>query len=286
MMPKKDALEIYLSEVRKIPLLTAGEERKLIRQAQAGDEEARKELIRRNLRLVIKIAKRYFHLGIPFLDLIEEGNIGLMKALEKYQPKRKYRLATYASWWIRQAIVRAIANQARLIRVPVYQSEELARYKKTSEELSQELARYPTLREIAARMGLSLNKTRELRELSMGILSLDRFVGEEEREQLSDILPLSREPLSLSLWQSENEDNPFLRLTDDLERKEEIIHLLELLTEREREVICVRYGLFQGNPHTLAQTAAVFKVSKERIRQIEKRAINKLKLFIEMEKGE
>ena len=263
-----------MSEVRKIALLTRQQERELICRAQNGDEQARKRVIQANLRLVIKIAKRYFYLGVPFLDLIEEGNIGLMKALKKYQPKRKCRFATYASWWIKQAIIRAIANQVRLIRIPVYQNEELARYKKTSEELSQELVRYPTIKEIAARMQLSLNKTRELRELSMGMFSLDKFVGEEEREQLSDILPSSKQ----------KENNSFLELASDLERKEEIINLLELLAEREREVICIRYGLLRGNPHTLVQTAAVFKISKERVRQIEKRAINKLKLFVEMEK--
>ncbi len=274
-MKNKDTLGIYLSEVRKIPLLTHKEEKELIQQAQAGDRKVRKKVIQANLRLVIKIARRYFYLGIPFLDLIEEGNIGLMKALKKYQAKRKCRFATYASWWIKQTIIRAIANQSRLIRIPVYQNEELARYKKTSEELSQELVRYPTIREIAAGMELSLNKTRELRELSMGMLSLDKFVGEEEREQLSDILS-SQFVLS--------KDASFLGIFADLERKEEIVNLLELLAEREREVICIRYGLLRGNPHTLAQTAAVFKISKERVRQIEKRAINKLKLFVEMEK--
>ena len=268
-------LGIYLSEVRKIALLTHQEERELIQQAQAKDRKARKKVIQANLRLVIKIAKRYFYLGIPFLDLIEEGNIGLMKALKKYQPKRKYRFATYASWWIKQTIIRAIANQSRLIRIPVYQNEELTRYKKTSEELSQELVRYPTIREIADRMEISLNKARELRELSMGILSLDKFVGEEEREHLSDIL---------SGQFAVSKDASFLEIFADLERKEEITNLLELLAEREREIICIRYGLFRGNPHTLGQTAKVFKISKERVRQVEKRAVGKLKLFVEMER--
>ncbi len=275
-MEEKKALRLYLSEVRKTSLLTKEKEKELIRQAQAGKKKARKELIQANLRLVIRIAKRYFYLGIPFLDIIEEGNIGLIKAIEKFQPERKYRFATYASWWIRQSIVRGIANQARLIRVPVYQNEKITRYRKVSRELSQELQRYPTIKEIASKMHLSLKKTREIRNLTIGILSLDEFIDEDEKYQLINVL------FSFNI----NKSNSFFSIFTDLERKEKVVGLLELLDEREREIICVRYGLFQTNPHTLAQTADIFKVSKERVRQIEKKGIEKLKLFVKIEKQE
>lgn len=276
-MSQKDALGIYLSEVRKIPLLTVEEEKELIQQAQDGNWESHKKLIRGNLRLVIKIAKRYFYLGIPFLDLIEEGNIGLMKALKKYQLERKHRFATYASWWIKQAIVRAVANYARTIRIPVYQSEELARYKKTNKKLFYELGRYPTVKEIASKMRLSLKKIREIKELTAGIISLDKFVDEEKKTQVGDIL--------FSRFNVEK-NSSFFKIFDDLERKEEIVNLLELLDEREKEIVCIRQGLFNGRPHTLQQTSEIFKISKERIRQIEKKAIDKLKLFVEMERKE
>ncbi len=270
MMLKRDALQIYLSDVRKTPLLNKQEERELIQRAKKGEQGARQKLIQANLRLVIKIAKRYFYLGIPFLDLIEEGNIGLIKALKKFQLERRHRFATYASWWIRQAIVRGIAEQSRAIRLPVYQSEKLAKYKKASEFLSQKLQRQPTMEEIAKETKFSLQKTREISRFSMAMLSLDKFIGREEGKRFGDVLS----------------DSSFLKIFSEPQQKERIANLLELVSEREREVLCLRYGLSQGNPHTLGQTAEIFKISKERVRQIEKRAIEKLKLFAEIEREE
>ncbi|RKY38699.1 MAG: hypothetical protein DRP75_03975, partial [Candidatus Omnitrophota bacterium] len=184
------------------------------------------------------------------------------------------------------AIVRAISNQVRLIRIPVYQTEELARYRKVSEELLQELQRYPTLKEISKRMHISLRKAREIKDLSMSILSLDKFINEEEKGQLGDFLSsqASLDAPTSDLFSNTLSKDFLPPEFAEIENKERIVHLLELLPEREREVLCIRYGLLQGSAHTLEQTAKVFKISKERVRQVEKRAINRLKLFLEIEK--
>ena len=269
-----ESLKIYLKEVRTIALLTAEQEVTLSNKARKGDDKARKAMIRANLRLVINIAKRYIHLGSPFLDLIEEGNLGLMKAVEKFNPKKGYRFSTYAAWWIRQGIIRAIGQQGKVIRLPVYMNELITKWKKTREQLTQKLHRVPTDEEIAKKIKLSRDKIKEINFwLSTKTSSLEAPVGEEEDGQVMDLV----------------EDETTAAPNEEIERflnKERVDNLLEKMTERERKILDQRFGLIEGKPHTLAEVAKKLGLSRERIRQIEEDALRKLRSFIKQQEKE
>lgn len=269
-----EALKTYLKEIRTIPLLTPEEEIKLSRRVRKGNEQARKAMIRANLRLVINIAKRYIYLGIPFLDLIEEGNLGLMKAVDKFNHRKGYRFSTYAAWWIKQAIMRSILEQGKLIRIPVYMSELIAKWKKTHEQLSQKLRRPPTDEEIAKKIKLTKDKTEQINFwLSATTSSLDAPIGEEGENQLSDLL----------------EDEAAVSPDSDIERlmdKERVQNLLSVMSEKERKVLDMRFGFIDGKTHTLREVAKRLGVSRERIRQIEEEALKKLRRFIERQEKE
>lgn len=263
-----EALKTYLKEIRNIPLLTAKEEITLSKRIKKGDEQARKQMIRANLRLVINIAKRYMHLGTPFLDLIEEGNLGLMKAVDKFNPRKGFRFSTYAAWWVRQGITRSIFDQGKTIRMPVYMNELIAKWKKTSERLSQKLKRIPTDEEIAKKMKISRSKMKQINFwLSTKTSSLDAPLGNEEGGQVSDLV----------------EDETAVAPDAEIEHmfdKERIKSLLGAMTKRERTVLDMRFGLADGKVHTLASVANKLRLSRERVRQIEEEALKKLKKFI------
>lgn len=260
-----EALRTYLKEVRTIPLLTAAEEISLAKKIKRGDEQARKKMIRSNLRLVINIAKKYIHLGIPLLDLIEEGNLGLMKAVDKFNPRRGFRFSTYGAWWIRQGIIRAIAQQGKMVRLPVYVNELLTKWKKTKEQLTQKLRRQPNDEEIAKRLHIPREKIEEINLwLSTKTSSLEAPIGEEEENQIQDLV------------ENENVVSPDAAVEAVFD-KERVDNLLEKMTERERQVLDMRFGLMTGKTHTLAEVAKKLGVSRERIRQIEEEAIKKLR---------
>ena len=269
-----EALKTYLKEVRTIPLLTAEEEITLAKRIAKGDEQARKKMIRSNLRLVINIAKRYFYLGIPFLDLIEEGNLGLMKAVDKFNPKRGFRFSTYGAWWIRQGIIRAIAQQGKMVRLPVYVNELLTKWKKTKERLTQKLNRPPTDEEIAKKLRVARDKIEEINLwLSTKTSSLEAPIGEEEENQILDLV------------QNDSVASPDAAV-EALFDKERVENLMEKMSDRERRVLDMRFGLDNGKTHTLAEVADKLGVSRERIRQIEEEAIKKLRRYVkEQEKG-
>lgn len=269
-----EALKTYLKEVRRTPLLTAKEEIELSRRIKKGDERARKKMIQSNLRLVINIAKRYMYLGIPLLDLIEEGNLGLMKAVDKFNPRKGFRFSTYAAWWIKQAITRSISEQGKLIRVPVYMNELIAKWKKTKEQLAHKLKRAPHDDEIAKKMKLSPEKRGQISFwLSTTTSSLDAPVGDESE---SDVMDLVENKTSVS------PDSDIERLLD----KERVDNLMEMMTDREREVLDMRFGLADKHSHTLAEVAKKLGVSRERVRQIEEMALKKLRKFVEEQEKE
>ena len=269
-----EALKTYLKEIRNIPLLTAKEEIQLSRKIKKGDEQARKKMIRSNLRLVISIAKRYIHLGIPFLDLIEEGNLGLMKAVERFDSRKGYRFSTYAGWWIKQGITRSIAEQGKLIRTPVYMNELISKWKKTKERLSQKLKRIPQDEEIAKKMRIPKDKMVQINFwLSAKTSSLEAPIGDEEESQVSDLVE------DLAAVPPDAEIEHFLD-------KERIDSLLDIMTARERQVLDMRFGLIDGKTHTLAEVAHKLGVSRERVRQIEEEALGKLKRFVKQQEKE
>lgn len=265
-----DPIKAYLKDVRPIPLLTPEEEISLAKRIQKGDEEARHRMIRSNLRLVISIAKRYINLGVPLSDLIEEGNIGLMKSVEKFDPDRGFRFSTYAAWWIKQGISRAIIDQGKMIRVPVYMNEEILKYKKCVEHLTHKLARKPRVGEIAKKLRVSVDRVRELEGSIAKMSSLDAPIGEDGEGQISDII----------------EDKNAASPDEELEtffNKERAIGFMKLLGERERTILEMRYGLKDGKTHTLAEIAKVLKVSRERIRQLEAATIKKIRQVLEQQ---
>jgi len=262
-----EALKVYLKDVRTIPLLTAAEEVELSNKIKIGDEQARKRMIRANLRLVINIAKRYMNLGTPFLDLIEEGNLGLMKAVEKFNPKKGYRFSTYAAWWIRQGIIRSLAQQGKMVRLPVYMNELIAKWKKTKEHMTQKLKRIPRDDEIAKKIDLSQGKIDEINFwLSAKTSSLDAPIDDEGDSQIMDLI------------EDHGSDSPSLNIERSMD-KERVDGLLGMMTEREREVLDMRFGLMDGRPHTLAEVGDKINVSRERVRQIEEEALDKLRHF-------
>ena len=263
-----EALKTYLKEVRLIPLLTPQQEIDLNKKIRRGDEMARKDMIRANLRLVINIAKRYMRLGIPFLDLIEEGNLGLMKAVEKFDHRKGFRFSTYAAWWIKQGITRSISEQGKMIRVPVYMNDLITKWKKNKERLSQKLKRIPTDAEIAKKIKLSSDKIEKINFwMSSTTSSLDAPIGEDSENQISDLV------------EDQNATPPDAKIEHMLDR-ERVDNLLEVMTDREREILDLRFGLTDTKPQTLAVVAKKLGVSRERIRQIEEAALRKLKKFV------
>ena len=259
-----DPVRMYLKEIGKVPLLSAEEEIEYARRMDEGDEEARKRLAEANLRLVVSIAKRYVGRGMQFLDLIQEGNLGLLMAVEKYDYKKGLKFSTYATWWIRQAITRSIADQARTIRIPVHMVETINRLVRTSRQLLQELGREPKPEEIAERMEISVDRVREIMKISQDPVSLETPIGEEEDSHLGDFI------------QDDNVEVPIDAATSKL-LHEQLMEALSTLTEREQKVLRLRFGLDDGKPRTLEEVGREFDVTRERIRQIEAKALRKLR---------
>ena len=268
-----DPVPLYLKDIKDIPLLTPEEEISLANRIKRGDQKAQRQMINSNLRLVINIAKRYSHLGVPLLDLIEEGNLGLMKAVEKFNPKRGFRFSTYAAWWIRQFITRAIANQGNTVRIPVYMTELLSRWKKSNERLTQRMGRKPTLRELAISMKLPMEKVKKLSEVTTGTTSLDAPIGEEGEAQMMDLIEDESAPLP--------SDQIAALLQHD-----RIIALLAQMQNRERDILTLRYGLKDGISRTLGETAKSFGITRERVRQIEQVAKRKLRLLLNAQEAQ
>ena len=259
-----DPVKAYLKEIGQVPLLSAEEEQTLSRAARAGDADARRRLSEANLRLVVSVAKRYAGRGLPFLDLIQEGNLGLMKAAEKFEPDRGFKFSTYATWWIRQSITRAIADQGRTIRIPVHLVEHINRVRKTAGELLRKNGREPTAEEIAVRLEMEPDRVRELLQLAQEPVSLETPVGEEEDAHLEDFI------------QDEEAGIPVDEAGRQLLRRE-LMSVLKSLTPREERVITLRFGLDDGRPRTLEELGKEFNVTRERIRQIEAKALRKLR---------
>lgn len=263
-LPIDDPVRMYLRDIGKIPLLSLERETELARLLKDGDEEARNELVESNLRLVVSVAKRYVGKGMYILDLIQEGNLGLMKAVEKFDYTKGYKFSTYATWWIRQAITRAIADQARTIRIPVHMVETIHKVSRESRQLLQELGREPTYNEIAARIGISPEKVREILKAAQDPVSLETPIGEEDDSHLGDFIP-------------DNEATaPADAATFQLLR-EQLAGVLSTLTPREELVLKLRFGLDDGRPRTLEEVGREFNITRERIRQIEAKALRKMR---------
>ena len=260
----EDPVRMYLKEIGKVPLLSAEDEIELAKKMENGDQEAKKRLAEANLRLVVSIAKRYVGRGMLFLDLIQEGNLGLIKAVEKFDYRKGYKFSTYATWWIRQAITRAIADQARTIRIPVHMVETINKLIRVSRQLLQELGREPTPEEISEEMGMPVDRVREILKISQEPVSLETPIGEEEDSHLGDFIqddnvPVPAEAASFTLL------------------REQLVEVLGTLTEREQKVLRLRFGLDDGRARTLEEVGKEFNVTRERIRQIEAKALRKLR---------
>ena len=260
----EDPVRMYLKEIGKVSLLTADEEIELAQRMEKGDENAKKRLAEANLRLVVSIAKRYVGRGMLFLDLIQEGNLGLIKAVEKFDYRKGYKFSTYATWWIRQAITRAIADQARTIRIPVHMVETINKLIRVSRQLLQELGREPSPEEIAEEMDMSVDRVREILKISQEPVSLETPIGEEEDSHLGDFIQDDNVPVPA--------DAAAFTLL-----KEQLIEVLGTLTEREQKVLRLRFGLDDGRARTLEEVGKEFNVTRERIRQIEAKALRKLR---------
>ena len=260
----EDPVRMYLKEIGKVPLLSAEEEIELAKRMELGDQEAKKRLAEANLRLVVSIAKRYVGRGMLFLDLIQEGNLGLIKAVEKFDYRKGYKFSTYATWWIRQAITRAIADQARTIRIPVHMVETINKLIRVSRQLLQELGREPTPEEIAAEMNMPVERVREILKISQEPVSLETPIGEEEDSHLGDFI------------QDDNVPVPAEAAAQTL-LKEQLDEVLDTLTEREQKVLRLRFGMNDGRARTLEEVGKEFDVTRERIRQIEAKALRKLR---------
>ena len=260
----EDPVRMYLKEIGKVPLLTAEEEIELAKRMELGDEEAKKRLAEANLRLVVSIAKRYVGRGMLFLDLIQEGNLGLIKAVEKFDYRKGYKFSTYATWWIRQAITRAITDQARTIRIPVHMVETINKLIRVSRQLLQELGREPTPEEIAEEMNMPVERVREILKISQEPVSLETPIGEEEDSHLGDFIQDDNVPVPA--------DAAAFTLL-----KEQLVEVLSTLTDREQKVLRLRFGLDDGRARTLEEVGKEFNVTRERIRQIEAKALRKLR---------
>ena len=259
-----DPVRMYLKEIGRINLLTSDEEYECAMQVEEGNEDAKRILAESNLRLVVSIAKRYVGRGMAFLDLIQEGNIGLMKAVDKFNPEKGYKFSTYATWWIRQAITRAIADQARTIRVPVHMVETINKLARVQRQLTQELNREPSEDELAKKLSISVEKVREVMKISQEPVSLETPIGEEDDSHLGDFVP------------DERMMSPEEYATSEL-LKEELDNVLLTLTEREEKVLKLRFGLEDGQCRTLEEVGQIFGVTRERIRQIEAKALRKMR---------
>ncbi|MBQ7245712.1 MAG: RNA polymerase sigma factor RpoD [Firmicutes bacterium] len=259
-----DPVRMYLKEIGKVPLLTADEEITLAKKMEKGDEEAKKRLCEANLRLVVSIAKRYVGRGMLFLDLIQEGNLGLIKAVDKFDYRKGYKFSTYATWWIRQAITRSIADQARTIRIPVHMVETINKLIRVSRQLLQTYGREPTPEEIAKEMGITVDKVREIQKIAQEPVSLETPIGEEEDSHLGDFIEDDNVPAPA-------EAAAFAML------KEQLMEVLDELTDREQKVLKLRFGLEDGRARTLEEVGKEFDVTRERIRQIEAKALRKLR---------
>ena len=259
-----DPVKMYLKDIGQVPLLTTDEELELAQKMSEGQEAAKKRLSEANLRLVVSIAKRYVGRGMLFLDLIQEGNLGLMKAVEKFDYQKGFKFSTYATWWIRQSITRAIADQARTIRIPVHMVETINRLIRTSRQLLQELGREPTPEEIAEKMEMPVERVREIMKISQDPVSLETPIGEEEDSHLGDFI------------QDDHVQVPVDAATYTL-LHEQLMEVLDTLTEREQKVLRLRFGLDDGRPRTLEEVGRQFNVTRERIRQIEAKALRKLR---------
>ena len=260
----EDPVRMYLKEIGKVPLLSADEEIELAQRMEEGDEEAKKKLAEANLRLVVSIAKRYVGRGMLFLDLIQEGNLGLIKAVEKFDYRKGYKFSTYATWWIRQAITRAIADQARTIRIPVHMVETINKLIRVSRQLLQELGREPVPEEIAKEMNMPVERVREILKISQEPVSLETPIGEEEDSHLGDFIQDDQVPVPA--------DAAAFTLL-----REQLAEVLETLTDREQKVLRLRFGLDDGRARTLEEVGKEFNVTRERIRQIEAKALRKLR---------
>ncbi len=263
-----DPVRMYLREIGKVPLLTAEQEVSLAKRIERGDMGAKNALIKANLRLVVSIARKYANRGLTLLDLIQEGNLGLIRAVEKFDYRRGFKFSTYATWWIRQAVSRALADQARTIRIPVHMVETINKLIRVQRQLLQDLGREPTPEEIATDMGLTPDKVREIQKISQEPVSLENPVGDEGDSQLGDFI----------------EDEQSVAPSDavgELMQGEDLGRVLELLTSRERRVLEMRYGLTDGRPHTLEEVGVQFGVTRERIRQIEAKTLAKLRAYRE-----
>ena len=260
----EDPVRMYLKEIGRIPLLSSEEEIELAKRMEEGDEEAKKKLSEANLRLTVSIAKRYSGRGMQFLDLIQEGNLGLIKAVEKFDYRKGYKFSTYATWWIRQSITRAIADQARTIRIPVHMVETMNRVNRTSRRLLQEYGREPTPEEIADTMNLPVERVLEISKISQEPVSLETPIGEEEDSHLGDFIQDEHIPVPA-------DEAAHTLLREQLEK------VMDTLSEREQKVLALRFGLEDGKPHTLEEVGREFQVTRERIRQIEAKALRKLR---------
>ena len=267
-----DNIRLYLKDIKNLSLLTAKEEVELAKRIKKGDKHARHKMIQSNLRLVINIAKKYSYLGVPMLDLIEEGNLGLMKAVEKYNYKKGYRFSTYAAWWIKQYITRAIANQGKTVRIPVYIIELLMRFKKVSGQLSHKFKRKPRLSEIGKRMKIPLKRVRQLSKMASTVSSLNAPVDESGSTEFMDLI--EDEKVAKEIGELSN----FLL-------HERVKDLLHRMTPRERKILSLRFGLKDSIRHTLRETAEHFGITRERVRQIESVAMRKLREYMMEEEG-
>lgn len=263
-----DAIKLYLKDIRKLPLLKAEEERELAIRVTKGDKKAREKMIKSNLRLVINIAKKYSYLGVPMMDLIEEGNLGLMKAVNKFDPYRGFRFSTYAAWWIKQYITRAVANQGKTVRIPVYIMEMLMRYQKIKKQLLQKMGKSPRISDIAKKMDLPVSRVRQLSRMASNITSLNTPIGETGDSEFMDLI----------------EDENIANSVDELSKyllHERIEGLLQKMTAREEKILRLRFGLTEDEQsHTLKDTAKHFGITRERVRQIEADCMDKLRILM------
>jgi len=266
-----DAIKYYLKEIRKTPLLTFAQEQELAKRIEQGDQEARAKMIEANLRLVVAIGKKYINRGLQFSDIIEEGNLGLIRAVEKFQYQRGFKFSTYASWWIKQSIERAIVNQTRTIRLPVHIAEIVNAYLRTMRQLTQTLGREPSLEEIAKKMKVTVDKVRSVSQVVRETYSLDMLIGDQEEDTLKDIL------------QDNNAVSP-ASFSDEIRRREHIDDWLQQLSVSEKKVIELRFGLSDGEPKTLDAIGKEFGITRERVRQIETQALNKLRVITKRKK--
>ncbi len=263
---RENGLSTYLAEISKVPLLSTSEEIRLAKRAQQGDGEARHRLIVSNLRLVVSIAKKYLYYGLPLLDLIEEGNLGLMKAVDRYDPNRGTKFSTYATWWIRQAVTRSLSNQGRTVRIPVYVTDNVARYKKTAEELYIKSGRRPEPEEVAKELGIKVAEAIRLREFVEGVSPLDKLESTDMDEGRGVPEGVELDRLDKAIVQ--------------FELDQQMEELMKQLTPREANILRYRYGLMDGKAHTLEETGRAFSLTRERIRQIEKDAMKRLRGFV------